>query len=140
MSGEYAAKLALYEALVATNPKIERKGATMSYTSLNGHMFSFLTKEGTLALRLPKEEREAFLEKNKTKLCVQYGAVMKEYAEVPPDLLENTTQSQHYFDISYSYTATLKPKPTKKKPSKESVSIVDWVHCIESSHTNTIQT
>ena len=41
-----------YEKLIATNPNVERKGATMPYTSLNGHMFSFLTKTGTLALRL----------------------------------------------------------------------------------------
>ena len=36
-----ADKLALYEKLVATDPNVERKGATMPYTSLNGHMFSF---------------------------------------------------------------------------------------------------
>jgi len=41
---QYAASLALYEKLVATNPKVERKGATMPYTSLNGHMFSLLTR------------------------------------------------------------------------------------------------
>jgi len=39
-----ADKLDLYEKLVATNPDVERKGATMPYKSLNGHMFSFLTK------------------------------------------------------------------------------------------------
>ena len=43
---KYAASLALYEKLVATNPKVDRKGATMPYTSLNGHMFSLLTREG----------------------------------------------------------------------------------------------
>jgi hypothetical protein len=42
----YPANLALYEKLVATNPGVERKGATMPYTSVNGHMFSLLTKEG----------------------------------------------------------------------------------------------
>jgi hypothetical protein len=46
---QYAARLALYEKLVATNPKVERKGATMPYTSLNGHMFSLLTRAGWLA-------------------------------------------------------------------------------------------
>jgi hypothetical protein len=61
VSGEtYAEKLKLYEKLVALNPSVERKGATMPYTSLNGHMFSLLTKEGRLALRLPTEERERF--------------------------------------------------------------------------------
>src|SRR5438876_10049206 len=31
-----AAKLALYERLIATDPTIERKGATVPYTSTNG--------------------------------------------------------------------------------------------------------
>ena len=55
----YAADLheILYEELVATRPGLERKGKTMPYTSVNGHMFSFLTSEGTLALRLPQAER-----------------------------------------------------------------------------------
>lgn len=37
-----AEKIALYEKLLATIPGIERKGATMPYTSLNGNMFSFI--------------------------------------------------------------------------------------------------
>src|SRR5262249_42620803 len=64
----YAAKLALYEILVATNPSVQRKGDTMPYTSLNGHMFSLLTKEGTLTLRLPAEARDEFIKKYETKL------------------------------------------------------------------------
>jgi hypothetical protein len=66
-------KLELYEKLVATNPNVERKGDTVPYTSLNGHMFSYLSKEGKLALRLPAGEREAFLKKYKAKLCEAYG-------------------------------------------------------------------
>lgn len=41
-----ADSLELYEKLVATNPGIERKGATVPYTSINGHMFSYLSKGG----------------------------------------------------------------------------------------------
>jgi TfoX/Sxy family transcriptional regulator of competence genes len=119
MSEDYASSLTLYERLVATNLKVERKGATMPYTSLNGHMFSFLTKEGMLALRLPKEERESFLEKYETKLCVQHGAVMKEYVEVPDTLLSITVQLRKYFEMSYTYVASLKPKPTKKIAKKK---------------------
>jgi len=37
-------KLELYERVVATVPGVERKGATIPYTSLNGHMFSYLGK------------------------------------------------------------------------------------------------
>ncbi|MCI0683023.1 MAG: hypothetical protein L0Y71_13055 [Gemmataceae bacterium] len=111
--------LELYEALVATNPSVERKGAAMPYTSLNGHMFSFLTKTGTLALRLPAAERDAFLKKYKTKLCEQHGAVLEEYVEVPGSLLRKTRELQRYFGLSYAYVASLKPKPTKKKPGKK---------------------
>src|SRR5258708_40214145 len=85
-----ADKLELYEKLVATLPDVSRKGATVPYTSVNGHMFSYLSKTGTLALRLPAEARDEFLEKYKTRLCQQYGVVQKEYVEVPDALLKKT--------------------------------------------------
>jgi len=110
-------KLALYEKLVATNPSVERKGAANPYTSLNGHMFSLLQPPGVLALRLPEEEREKFLKKYKTTLFEAYGVVMKEYVKVPDSLLKNTKVLQKYFDLSYQYIGTLKPKPTTKKKS-----------------------
>src|SRR5258708_3355004 len=111
----YEQNRALFETLVATNPKVERKGATMPYTSLNGHMFSLLTKEGHLILRLAPTDREAFLKKYKTKIPELYGAVMKEYAEVPDALLKKTGELRKYFDLSYAYVGTLKAKATKKK-------------------------
>ncbi len=110
-----ADKLALYEKLVATNPKVERLGATVPYTSLNGHMFSYLSKEGKLELRLPAGEREAFLKKYKAKLTVAYGRVQPEYVEVPDSLLASTRELKKYFDMSYAYVASLKPKPTTKR-------------------------
>ena len=108
-------KLELYEKLVATNPSVERKGATVPYTSLNGHMFSYLSKEGRLALRLPAGEREAFLKKYKAKLCEAYGMVQPEYVEVPDSLLASTQELKKFFDCSYEYVDSLKPKPTTKK-------------------------
>jgi hypothetical protein len=107
--------LALYERLVATNPDIARKGATMPYTSVNGHMFSLLGKNGAVTLRLPAEAREEFLKKYKSGLSVQYGATMKEYVVVPDGLLRKTEELRAYFDASYAYVSALKPKPTKRK-------------------------
>jgi TfoX/Sxy family transcriptional regulator of competence genes len=114
-AGAPADKVELYEKLVATNPEVKRKDATFPYTSLNGHMFSILTKNGTLALRLPARERDAFLKKYKTKLSVQYGTVMKEYVEVPDTLLKNTRELRKFFDLSCAYVASLKPKATTRK-------------------------
>jgi TfoX/Sxy family transcriptional regulator of competence genes len=110
-----AATLALYDTLLATNPCVKRKGAASAYTSLNGHMFSFMTEAGTLALRLPTDAREAFLKKYSTKLCVQYGTVMKEYVEVPAALLRKTQVLQTFFEISYTHVASLEPTPTTRK-------------------------
>ena len=113
MSAKYAAKLELYDKLVATNPAVQRRGATVPYTSLNGHMFSYLGKSGELALRLPPGALQAFLKKYDTVLCQQYGIVQKEYAMVPDELLEKTKELKKYFDLSYEYVSSLKPKPSK---------------------------
>jgi TfoX/Sxy family transcriptional regulator of competence genes len=105
----------LYDKLVSTIPGIERKGAAMPYTSFNGHMFSFLAPDGTMALRLAEKERNEFLDKFKTVLVVRHGIVMKEYAAVPESLLQKTKELSEYFTISLEYIKTLKPKATKKK-------------------------
>jgi len=111
-----ADKQALYDKLLAaTYPKIERKGAANPYTSLNGHMFTYLNPSGTLALRLPEKEREEFLKKYKTTLFEAYGAVMKEYVTVPDSLFQRTKELSKYLDLSYAYIKSLKPKPTKRK-------------------------
>jgi hypothetical protein len=103
-----------YDRLITTRPSVQRKGTTMPYTSLNGHMFSFLTSEGHLALRLPSPERDGFMDRYRTGLCKQHGKIMKEYVEVPDELLRNIDELKQYFQMSYAYVSSLKPKPTKR--------------------------
>jgi TfoX/Sxy family transcriptional regulator of competence genes len=109
-----ADRVAQYDRLIATNPRIERKGDANPYTSLSGNMFTLL-HQSRLAIRLREDEREKFLKKYKAKLFEAYGTVMKEYVAVPDDLLENTKELKKYLDVSYEYAKTLKPKPTRKK-------------------------
>jgi hypothetical protein len=45
----YEDKVKLYDRVVASHPKAERKGATVPYTALNGHMYSYLGKTGEMA-------------------------------------------------------------------------------------------
>jgi len=108
-------KVELYEKLVASIPGLELKGDANPYTSMNGNMFTLLHQSQTLAIRLPEDERQAFLRKHKTKLFEAYGTVMKEYVTVPDALLANTKELAKHFHASYEYAKTLKPKPTKKK-------------------------
>ena len=110
-------KADLYDALIATNPAIERKGKSMPYSFHNGHMFTYLSKTGSLGIRLPKEEREGFLEEYNSTLYESHGAIMKEYVTVPDELLQNTDELKQYLDLSYEYVQTFKPKPSKKKKS-----------------------
>lgn len=115
-----ADKLALYDRLVAAIPAVQRKGASMPYTSVNGHMFSFLTRAGKLALRLPEPQRQAFLKKHRNAVCEQHGVVLQEYVEIPDALMTRAKELQRLFQCSYAYVCSLKPKETtKKKASKK---------------------
>jgi hypothetical protein len=109
-----AERLAAYDRVIATLPGVERKGATVPYTSLNGHMFSYLSPIGSLALRLAKADREAFIDRFHASLHEAYGIVQKEYVTVPDDLLDDTAALAPYLAASYAYVSSLKPKPTTR--------------------------
>ena len=106
-------KLDLYDELIKTNPAIERKGIKLPYTSFNGHMFTFLSESGTLAIRLPENERESFLKEYNSALMESQGTIMKEYVAVPESLLKDTRELKKYLDMSFEYVKTLKPKAKK---------------------------
>jgi len=108
-------KVALYEKLIATIPNLERKGDANPYTAINGNMFTLLHQSSRLAIRLPEDKREEFVEKYTTTLFEAYGCVMKEYVAVPDAMLKNTRELKKYLEFSYEYAKTLKPKPSRKK-------------------------
>jgi len=112
-------KVDLYNKMIASHPDAVLKGDTIPYTSLNGHMYSFLTKGDEVTLRLPAEERVKFIEKYNTRLAENYGVVQKEYVVVPDALLANTDELKPYFGMSYNYVSALKPKPTAKGKKKD---------------------
>lgn len=112
--------LRLYEAVVAGNPHAERKGATMPYTSRNGHMFSFLDAGGTMALALPADRQAEFIDRYDSHQVEQHGRLMRDFVAVPARLLKHTGELQEWFDTSYEWTGTRKPKPTSSPAKKVS--------------------
>jgi hypothetical protein len=78
-------------------------------------MFTLLGPTGSMALRLPKAEREQFLRKHKTTLFESHGHVMPEFVKVPDRLLGETHALRPYLEISFAYVSALKPKPSRKK-------------------------
>ena len=103
-------KLALYDQLVAANPKFECKGKTVPYTSANGYMFSLINKDGDFGIKLPKASYQEFMDTFHTTVFKSHGAVMKEFVLVPQDMLENQKLLGPYLDESFNYVMSLKPK------------------------------
>ena len=108
--------LAAYKKMVAAVSGVELKGSARPYTSINGNMYSAISKDDVIGLRLSKEDREAFLEKYKNGLYEPFpGFFQKEYVAIPSDMVTNTRTLRSWFKKSYEHVSALKAKPTTKK-------------------------
>ncbi len=108
-------KLALYEKCIEAFPKIKMKGKRTAYTSVNGHMFSFLAVDAIMAIRLCKEDQRDFIATYSTEPVIQYGSTMKDYVDIPDKVLQETSLMSSYIQRSYEYISSLEPKSTKRK-------------------------
>jgi len=101
--------LELYRKLVSASGETELKGDSVPYTSLNGHMFSYIN-DGVVVLRLSAEDKAAYEQKYKTGPVISYGVIKKDFVPVPEPLLKKTKELKPYFEKSLTYVKTLKPK------------------------------
>ena len=103
--------LAQFQAVVdAAGGDAEVKGAKNPYTSRNGHMFSFLTPDGTMALRLSDELGERFQAEYESGPVMQYGSVMRGYVSVPAELFADPAALAPWFDQAWDWIGSLPPK------------------------------
>lgn len=101
--------------LIDSHPDMELKGGgKMQYTSMNGNMYTLLGKTGEAGLRLSNEDAQAFMDTFDAGPFTQYGAVMRGYVQVPPDVLGDTDALRPWLERAHEHAKTLKPKPTKK--------------------------
>jgi len=103
-----------YRAVVEASGNGAVKGAKNPYTSRNGHMFSFLDAEGTMALRLSAELEAEFRSRYDSGPVVQYGSTMRGYSSVPTELLDDAETLRDWYDRAWDWIGRLQPKPTKK--------------------------
>lgn len=114
-----AEALERYRAVVEASDHAEVKGAKNPYTSRNGHMCSFLAPDGAAALHLSDELEAEFRSTYGSGPVEQYGATIRGYSSVPAELLDDTAALAAWFDRSWEWIGTLKPKPTKKPAKKK---------------------
>jgi len=98
------------EVVAASSGDAEVKGAKNPYTSRNGHMFSFLDRDGTMALRLSAELIEEYGENHSAEPVIQYGSVMRGYVAIDEELFEDVPALAGWFDRSHEWIGTLDPK------------------------------
>jgi hypothetical protein len=111
---DYAEIVAKYDEAVK-RAGLERLGKTMPYTSLNGNMFSYVDKDGSVAIRFSKPDLERLLKDHDAEMMVSYGAVMKEYLKVPEAVVTNSGELLKWMKLSFKYAKTLKAKATKSE-------------------------
>ena len=106
-------RLDAYDRLIESQPGLERKGASLPYTSINGHMSSFVDAAG-IALRLPATERDAFMARFGTSLHQAHGTTMKEYVTIPDGALVDLPPLIEWFARSVAFVSALRPKATRR--------------------------
>ena len=81
------AVLAAFDAMIASIPGLERKGAAMPYVSVNGHMVAMINKSDVIGLHLSKDDLARFLATfGNSPFEGAPGFVNKEYAAAPAAL------------------------------------------------------
>ncbi len=115
--GVPADRLALYRRLVEATPEAaEKSNFGSAYTAVNGNMYSIISKHGVVGLRLPPDDRAAFMERYTTDLFRGDPAwpPAREFVAVPDDLLERTDELMPYLERALAFTLTLKPKAERR--------------------------
>ena len=106
--------LAAYEAMLSAVPGVDRKGAAMPYTSMNGNMYSMISKDGVIGIRLGKADLAAAFAAGLKPFEGTPGFINKEYAGVPAAMLGAPATLKSWFRKSHAFALTLKPKKTTR--------------------------
>ena len=100
----------IYNEMTNSITELEIKNKNMSFTSTNGNMFSFINKDGEIALRLSNNDRNELINKYHTSLVISSGVIMNDYVLIPDKMIKNKDELNTFFLKSFEYAKTLKPK------------------------------
>jgi TfoX/Sxy family transcriptional regulator of competence genes len=112
----------LFQSVMPGPPAVQRKMFGYPAGFVNGNMFMGLFQE-SMILRLPTGPREEFSKNHDARIFEPMaGRPMREYAEVPQQVMRDRKELTRWVARAYEYGASLKPKSSagksKKTPSK----------------------
>ena len=99
----------LYEQAIAAANGIQRKGKANPYTSANGYMFSQINKNDELGIRLPKAMQKKLLESHGAGPFKSYGATMREYVCVTPEMLTTEGLVTRLLEAGLQFVSAMPP-------------------------------
>ena len=105
----------VYDQLINSFTEVELKGKTMHYTSMNGNMFSFVSKDGEMGFRMTEEDKSHYIINAGAREMLQHNRVMNGYIQVTETMISNPEKLNEIFVKSIAFAKTLKPKTTKKR-------------------------
>lgn len=76
------------------------KDKAAAYTSINGNMFSFLDKKGSLSLNLSNDNLQAFMAKHDVPSVDQNDVVMQDYASMSHPVMDDQKRLKETFATS----------------------------------------
>lgn len=98
-----------YRACIARSGQFEFKGKANPYTSANGHMFSQINKDDQLGIRLPKPRQEQLLAEFGAGPFKSYGATMRDYVCLTPDMLAQADLVTALLDEGFAFVSAMLP-------------------------------
>ncbi|MEM1390732.1 MAG: hypothetical protein AAGG45_06590 [Pseudomonadota bacterium] len=101
--------LAIFDRVVDSSVRFERKGKSMPYTSANGHMFSQVNKDGQIGVRLPKARQTQLLEKHGAGPFKSYGATMRDYVCLTGQMLTDESLVADLLDEGFEFVMAMEP-------------------------------
>lgn len=104
-----------YDAVINGDDRVELKGKTMHYTSMNGNMFSFVSKDGEVGFRMSKENQQWFKDNHGAGVMYQHNSVMRDYVHLTEESVFDMDVMKDALNKSVEFAETLPVKPTKKK-------------------------
>jgi hypothetical protein len=106
--------LAVFDAMIAGEPGVQRRGATMPYVAVNGNMHAMISRADVIGIRLSDKDTATFLSTYNARPFESIpGLPNRDYVAIPRTMYKDIRTLQMWFKLSHGFAQKLPPKPTR---------------------------